>query len=564
MITGLRDSSRDRAWHLIAGTLFIAVCLWLLTANIIFGDEGFFLVIYDQFLRAPEHVARATSSFWLTNVIGSAWLRIAPLPGVLAMRVGSGALDVAGAAIAWSTTRRLGSPEGWPALLAAGMAIASGYIYVEYTGLTSLALAAACALILAGLERSRLAPLACAGGVLGAAVFLRLPNVLLPSLVLAPFVVAAIERRSMMSAVRPSATLAGGVLVGLAAVGALVAMLHAGGDIRASVTDMLNANGSAHAPSRLIRDVGRTVILSAIHGAGCWLVAAIASAAAARWPARRHMVTAAVVFAVVAAHAWLPAVDWRYSVLGLTALAIGRCLVDAGAPRGLRRMSVLSAWMLILLGAGSASLPWPLLAGLWLALPVAFLRFGQTPSSQLRAVLVAVILFGVVPVRPYLAALTGGRPTLWPHDLTAVPHDARLRPLHTSQALASATDELLNALPSFVHAGDAMITTNGIPLVTYLAGARTFYPHPYIDLVGVRRFDEYDAAADWRGPWPIWVRAKFMPTADFAVTHLPGSTFVDTEATREAVASHLVARGYAKAWENDLFEIWTPPRDHAR
>jgi hypothetical protein len=398
-----------------------------------------------------------------------------------------------------------------------------------------------------------------AGVLLGAGVFLRLPNVLLPSLVLAPIVLAIVDRRPVGGALRQAGLLAAGVLVGLAAVVALAAALHAGPDIRASVSDALHADGSAHSPTRLLRDIARTVVLSAVHGAGCWLVAALATTAARRSPARRGVLIALAMMATVAAHSFVPRVDWRYSVLGLSAFALVACAVKPRAAAD-RSTAIIAAWALVLLGTGSASLPWPLLAGLWLALPLAFWRFSDSPA--LRAVLVTVILVGVVPVRPYLAALVGPRPALWPHELSVVPAAPSLQPLHTSAALATAADELLAVLPTYVHPGDALITTNGTPLVTFLAGAVPFYPHPYIDLVGVARFEAYDAVANWQGPWPVLVRAKFMPTADFAVTQMPGSTFVDTQETREAVASRLVARGYTRAWENALFELWTPPHDH--
>ena len=562
-IAGARPRHSTPAWHVAAAMIFGAVCLWLLTANIIFGDEGFFLVTYDLFLRAPERVARASASFWLTDVIGALWLQVAPMPGIIAIRVAALAADIAAAVIAWSVSRHFASRAGvWPALLAVGLALASGYIYLEYTVLTALVLTAACALMLRGVRRGGTTTWAAAGAMLGLGVFLRLPNVLLPSLVVAPMALAALERRALKPALRQTGGLALGLAAGLGAGAGLILVFHGSSDIAGGISDLLRPAASAHAPNRLLRDVARTVVVSGVHGAACWAIAIVAAASSARLGGGRMVAATIAVLALVAAHVLVPGVDWRYSVLGLVSIALVIALLRPAFGIEVRRTAFLAAWGLVLLGAGSASLPWPLLAGLWLALPVAFAVFAEG-GAALRASLVAVILVGVLPITPYLTALRGVRPALWPHQLDVIPHDARLRPLHTSEAMAAAADSLLAALPRFVHPGDSIITTNGTPLVTYLAQARPFYGHPYIDIAGLARFEGYEAGADWRDPWPAWVRAKYMPTADFAITHTPGSTFADTRETREAVAILLEGRGYTKAWENELFEIWMPPREHA-
>jgi hypothetical protein len=249
------------------------------------------------------------------------------------------------------------------------------------------------------------------------------------------------------------------------------------------------------------------------------------------------------------------------------------------APTDTRRIAVVGLWSLVLIGAGSAGLPWPLLLGLWLVLPIAMMVligargpfFARLPPPVARihgrlliGTLATLTFIYVAPVAPYLRALAGRRPALLPHELSTIPADPRLWPVHTSASLASAVDDLLAELPSVVQPGDPVIVSNGIPLVIYLAGAKPFLDHPYPDLIGAARVRADLLSAPWGDRWPVWIRAKYMPAADFTVTHLEGSDFGATRESREALAAVLRDRGYAPIWQNALFEISKPPPAHAR
>jgi hypothetical protein len=569
-----------RATAVVCAALLTATCAWLITQDVIFGDEGFFLVAYSQFLQAPERVARATSAFWLTDVIGAVWLHVIPVPGILALRLGAAIFYLGSAAVAWAMLGRIIGPIArWSVGLTVGVALASGYVYLEYTVLTAFVLTAASGLLLSGARSDAFWRLAAAGALLGIGVFLRLPNLLLPTLALAPIVFSLIERTAPRRGAHQSTIILAGVSAGVLAACLLMAALHDSAYVEQAVADFLWQPQSVHSSARLLHDAARTAVLGGAQGAACWFVLAGAAIFASRHRRMAGAIGVIVIAGLVAVHALVPRVDWSYTVLGLVSFGLLLAIARPTAGVELRRVAVLALWGLVLLGAGSASLPWPLLLGLSLGLPVAFHTFTEVrvgvhlglsrPAARLHGRLLAYALAAlavshVVPVTPYLQAFAGRRPPVLPHELTARPTDARLWPLHTSAPLAQATDELLRALPQFVQPGDAMLVSNGIPLIVFLASAKPFLGHPYPDLVGVSALRTDLSSADWSHPWPVWVHAKYMPAADFAVTRTTGSDFGDTRETREWLAAFLRARGYEAAWDNALFEISTPPPSHFR
>lgn len=562
-----------------AGVLgLVAVSGWLLTQHIGFGDEGFFLVTYDRFLDAPEQVARATSAFWLTDVIGALWLRVVPVAGSLALRMGAALAYLACAGLAWLIVRRCGLRNPGAAIgLAFCAALMSGYPYLEYTVLTTLALTAASALLLAGVRNESRGQLAGAGVLLGVGVFLRLPNILFPTLALAPLIFSVIERTSPRRAMIRAAFVIAGVATGVVAVGVLIVLLDHASYIQQALSDLTRDPQPVYSWTRLLTDGTRTALLSAGHGLLLWAVAGVTATLLAPTP-RWIQVGGAVVLTtgLVTAHLVVPRAEWYYSVLGTTALAMLLTIAtpEAGAER--RRSALVALWTLVLIAAGSASLPWPLLLGLWLPLPLTFavladvrprglpVFFGKTSALHGRLLMTALttlIVTSVAPITPYIRSLLGQRPGTLPHELAARPSDPRLHHLHTSAPLARAADELLRELSRVVRPGDPMIVSNGIPLVVYLTRAKSFLDHPYPDLLDVPVLRASLSRADWTGPWPIWIRAKYTPSADFFVTHLPGSTFGRSAETRQWLADYLHERGYQRIWENELFEISAPPQE---
>jgi hypothetical protein len=184
-----------------AGTLLAVAALGVypllfLSQGIDFTDMGFnlsnqWLLLEDAGSYVHGHL------FYLSNFLGGLWLGVSQPLGLLGAKLGWAAVIYATLYASYRTLQPFGARAG----LLAGLVIALlwntriGTTWISYNSLTALFFTLAALLLVRGLTREHGASLLGAGALLGAAPFVRFPNVLAFALVAVIPLYAYLSRR---------------------------------------------------------------------------------------------------------------------------------------------------------------------------------------------------------------------------------------------------------------------------------------------------------------------------------------------------------------------------------
>ena len=132
----------------------------------------------------------------------------------------------------------------------------------------------------------------------------------------------------------------------------------------------------------------------------------------------------------------------------------------------------------------------------------------------------------------------------------------------TSKDKAQAMDVLLSELGKYVHKGDYLFCFESLPMIHYLTETK-----PYIGIAWVWGYDSDNFIRHLKNsaqtiPLPVVVRQKCQPMGGYwTVPYIspPGNPLATKEKTLIFFEKFLEDNHYAIAWENDLFQIYTPP-----
>jgi hypothetical protein len=146
-------------------------------------------------------------------------------------------------------------------------------------------------------------------------------------------------------------------------------------------------------------------------------------------------------------------------------------------------------------------------------------------------------------------------------QLTHAVHHPKLRGIFTNQRRAQTIQQLVDVLPSYVHAGDPVIAFEYIPMIHYLTDTVPYLYNPNPMYYSAAQFSEaLERALTERRELPLLVTAK----GDVDIGW-PGDVGrgVATDLPKFAMMRAIMERfkqryGYVKKWENNYFEIWRP------
>jgi hypothetical protein len=135
-----------------------------------------------------------------------------------------------------------------------------------------------------------------------------------------------------------------------------------------------------------------------------------------------------------------------------------------------------------------------------------------------------------------------------------------LRGTLTTPERAAAVESLLVELGKRVHSGAVLLTYESIPMVHFLTGTRPYLYSPWPILYLPVEFKQYlDKARRERPELPLTVLAKI----EIRSSGWPGSGSVNgsetAKANRAILRNFLEEEKYEKIWENEAFEIFSPP-----
>lgn len=576
------DDNRTVTWLGVSVFFLSLLFIW---QGLDFTDMGFWLVGYQQFYVHPDTF---WSVCWLTSFFGH-WLGLALGGGVVAYKLGYVAVITMLAIIAYLLlSTQLGRSRFLAAVVLMTVFFVGGYNtnWVSYNELTGLFYLAGAALLFWGLTDNVKIYIVFAGIVLGANVFIRLPNILGLLLLSSIWLYAWAYRWSFREVLICSSMFLVGYIFGVALVLGLIVM-HGHREIYfqgvkvifADAQSVSNVHSGSGMFNRLISDYVRAfseaLFLLIIGGAG------------ASWASKLKILPAAIFVVCTALLFWYLVffrAHMQWVIPGICYIVILSIVIfEIRRNTNLALLAFISGMILIITPLGSANGIVNSLHGMWLALPltliyiwksdscafslqflrldsVRFWRNGQfTMESKGFRILVIIIL---------LAILIQTLNSAWRHTY----HDSENRfmmsnsivhPLlvgtYTTAERAKVVTELLDAMSIFSNPGDEVLAYNGIPTLYFLTETHPWLGISWPDFESVEKLTALIAQQEKiSNKLPLIVRATGSTYTDsWPVSAKPLASFWHQDEPRRVFEEFEKRHEYVVAWSNDFFEILT-------
>jgi hypothetical protein len=539
-----------------------------------FTDLGFSLSLYQQFYTSPEGNAYAMN-LWLTAFIGH-WIGETLGGTVVAYNLASAFVCALTGVIAYFGIQGV-IGRSW---LIAGcvfltfiFATKSNYHWINYNELTALFFITGAVALFRGLHLERPKWLLVAGWILGANLFVRIPNLMGFSLVLGVLIHATLYRYSLRKCLNQILVFVSGYGLGIASISVLI-FLHGHSDIYLQSLEGILGKaveaGSSHSASNLVNLVLRDhlyAFLTAI---------AIISAGRLTWHtvAFRPLWLRAFVVLLAAACFFISFSlfqSWRWIMPGLIyAGSLWIAYKESGTRPELGLLIFLAVLVYILVPLGSAMGIYNASYGSWLVLPlllvwfwrggtnaVSFLAsFASWPRLAAATISITLVSFSILSSWGYTYRDSSKRLSM----LHTINHD-RLAGTHTTAERARVVTEVLNAAEVYIKPGDYVLAYPSMPMFHFLTNTRGWLNSSWPALYGENeikwRLDEQKVRS---AKLPVVVRAlgstRNFTWPDDVLPSVVGATVTSTN----SFETFLHGNGYTVAWTNGFFEILTPGR----
>ena len=537
-----------------------------------FTDLGFSLATYQQFYSAPE-----TNTYfllnWLTAFLGH-WVGEALGGTVLAYNL-SASLTLALTGVIAYLGLQLVFGRGWAlagcVFVAFLFATKANGNWINYNNLTALFFTLGAVTLFYGLHRERPNWVLIAGLVLGANLFIRLPNLLGIGLVAAIPLQGLLQHWPWRQILRWSLRFIGGYFLGIILIFALI-ILHGHWDLYLQSLQGIFGkavdDNSTHSSSMLVRlflrdhayafflaslTIGASLLmLRLITNRPVWLRTAVVLLAA---------VTLALAFKLIESWKWaVPGLlycgllwigfkEWRARphlvVLTFIALAI-LVLAPLGSNNGIRN-AVYGQWLALPL-----LLIWLWQGGANAALPIVH----SMAARRLAATTLIMTLVGYSLVSNWFYSY---RDSANRFALTQAVDHPLLIGTRTTAERAQVVSQLLDAIPTWVQPGDTLLAYPDLPTVHFLTQTRSWLDNPwpilYREAEIQRRLNDKQAQS---APLPVVVRSIGITRNRTWPLDSPRSESPEREAAWAALDHFVEDLNYSLVWSNDFFEILIP------
>ena len=535
-----------------------------------FTDMGFWLAGYQQFYTHPE---TGWTACWLSNFIGH-WTGSGLGGGILAYRLGYVAVITTSAVLTYQLlAARIGGNRTLAAMVFLTVCFTRtfGGNWIGYNDLTALFYLAGAALLFHGLVGNRKILVVLSGVVLGANIFIRLPNLAGMALVAAIWLHAWSNRMTWRSVLADSAGFGGGMVLGAVCVWGLI-VLHGHQDVYCqSIQAVFGEAGSSNAPhsgSGMLR----SLIHNHVRAFGMALPLLVFGGWIASRVSRQKIPLAAV---VVAAGAWLLVLAlyhlgyWPWILAGLCYVVLSAIVFrEFRKDRDLCLLAFMAGMVLFLTPLGSTNGMTNAIFGLWLALPLALTwlwrgadftigRFSITARGLRVFTMTLVLALGMQSLASAwrYTYLDSNNRLAMSHSIT----HPRLLGTYTTEDRARVVTELLDAMSRFTKPGDAMCAYNGIPAVYFLTDTYPWLGISWPDFGGADKIAALIRKKELTAEkLPCIVRATGSTYANsWPVAAKPPATFWHQDEPRRVFGEFEKRHGYVVAWSNDFFEILT-------
>ncbi|NOU00019.1 MAG: hypothetical protein HOO95_00360 [Gallionella sp.] len=540
-----------------------------------FTDMGYWLTGYQQLYTFPQGIGGGIVN-WLTYFIGYSFGAL--LGGtVLSYRLGYALVVTLSAVLSYLLlSKELGRSRVLAAVilltaLYAGKAIGN---WVGYNNLTALFYLVGASLLYHGLVNQKLIWIVVVGAVLGANVFVRLPNVLGLLLVSAICLYAFAEQWSWRKNLLWSAWFGAGFLVGLAIIWLLIVMSgHDALYLKGIdwITDMAADDGSSHSGGGLIKLFLFDQALACAYA----LLTIIVGLLVANWIVGRHVLIVSGVMVLLTgllfglinhmSNGYSDSGKW--AVTGLCYILLMIIVVREFRNNiSLSLMAFIAGLILFIAPLGSNNGIANAKYGLWLALPLCLMWLWQGANLRLGKFtlkLGATRLFaGVIMLALSCQTLIA----TWRYtyndsqDRTSMQYGIA-HPLligtYTTKERAKVVGELLVVMKQLVKPSDELLAYNQISMLHFLTETHPYLDNSWLEFYSPKKLDALLREKEMRPiKLPIIVRAKGNTSSASWPVNI--QYLNRREARRQVFEQFERKHGYVLIWANEFFEVLQP------
>jgi hypothetical protein len=574
--------------------LVILVQLVFIFQGLDFADTGFAAVFYQRIFSDPSTVT-FNFMFWLTGIIGGAWLKLFPGLGLLGIRIAGVICTTFTFGISYNLLKKyLQTGSLRLSLFLIILFLGTGIREFNYDDLTALLFMCAAWFLFTGLTREKNVRLFIAGMFIAANMFARTPNVLGMILILAIWFSGYLNRIQVKRIVEHSLLFIGGFVVMSLGLFLLMTSIHQ--DIffiksMEFVRQMSQNPEDNHSLLLMLKlyvsHYGGGLAISIAVFAALWSFAVAWRRLKLEitwlrpfWPVLKYgILIMLAVFCVYRAHKhpdfWLD----LFSFYAGTSLIVGFLLVTGRQPRDMRILALIGCIMLLILPLGSAYIL--ITVGkyaMWIILPIAvdyLLNIRAVSNSvvitenfrhsyvqvidvvQMTSLRNACIFLTLI----YILSVSYFYPYFDLSDRMKMRYSVnneKVRWIYTTQARARVINELLAESAKYVNPNDYVLAFDNLPLYYYLTDTRPYMHNSWVWLYNDIVFkNELDNSLQETHICPVVIIQK-RNSLDNNWPDNHDEDFRFRQKPREYLYAFLKEYQYREVWENDFFRMYIP------
>ena len=577
----IRNDSYITVWLGLATFAWLMLFVW---QGLDFTDMGFWLTSYQQFYMHPDTII---ATCWLSSFIGH-WTGLTLGQDVLAYKLGYVIVVTSSAIIAY---RLLAYQFGHSRMLAAMVLLTvfftRGYggNWIDYNCLTALFYLGGAALLFLGLNGNQKQLIVLAGIVLGANVFVRLPNLLGITLLSAIWLQAWAYRWTLRDILVWSVLFLGGFSVGITLIWGLI-ILHGHETIYFQgiqvLFDLAVSPKSHHSSSGLLN----VFIKDHVRAFSKAFFIITIGALIANWASKQKFFLSSGIIlfgSIYLLNSFYIKDNWRWCVPGICyVVLLSIVFLNFRKETPLALLAFIAGMILVLVPLGSNVGISNSAFGMWLALPLTLICLWRSDDLSLplwfkisnkklkpnNNFLITARGFLVFTITIIIALLFHSLIGAWKHTyldsknrytmMHPIAHPLLERTFTTAER-AKVVTELLDAMSNYTEPGDEVLAYNAIPTVHFLTATHPWLGNSWPDILDTTKLAALIKQKERSGTkLSCIVRAKGSTYANtWPIEMQPLAKFGNQDGSRQLFSEFEQRHGYRVVWSNEFFEILT-------
>ena len=569
MDNSLKNTNKINVAIIIAIILYPLCFIW---QGLDFTDTGYVLSSYQQIFSSPDSIY-VTFVFWLTNIIGGAWLILFPSSGLLGLKIAYVLIIYIILLVIYYSIKGLYSNKTsiLLSLLLTMMFITKNSVFwLGYQNLTALFYVLIGCILFKSMEKNTPMLIFSAGFIAGINMFIRLPNCLGIILILAIIYAGYIFKEHINAVIKKCILFVSGYFTGIILIIiTMICLNHFGLFLKTINETFFTAKDPTfhHSYSSIttyfIISLAFIIALALLAISLVYIIQKLINKIDSKilqWLCIGIIVSIGVIF-----FQGLTRCTWTFAgILYFYLILIIFNIIQNN--NEVKLIAFISLIILFIASMGSMS-SFGKIYGMWLSFPIVLLgifniktfNFSKISLNKNEVLIGKRILLLIIV---FTALITKYRYTYLDscnrfEMVYSVKHN-KLKGVFTTKERAQVVQELLDELPKYINKDTTLLAFGNIPLVHYLTSTEPYLNNPWPTIYTNKQFIKQFKTAESEKKLPVIVLAK--GSTRYYKWPIKSDVFTIDPADKKIlyIKKFIVKYNYVKQWNNSFFEIWVP------